>query len=242
MTQGAVAAFCLPDGTVISQTDLLPLTLPGAVLHLEAGKSWTGVLTHGELCYSVGAKAGRGYREFKTSDGYCERVIGVVLVPCGRALPKPNKTAGRLVHEEGGDEIATFYVGDQLMGIAANEVTECIDVTKAINVSGIALVKRHVGFTTWRNKALPLLDLSEELVGLSQTTGQGHALVLRGGEMEYGLLVSQLGPILNMHVYGTQRTAGAPGNPRWYSKVARSGEVLVPILAVNDVLAGLEPS
>jgi len=233
---GAMAVFCRPDGQVISQTAALPLPLPAAVLQLAPGQSWSGVLTHDKQCYCVGATMGSGYREFKTSDGYTEPIIGVIVVPCGALLAPVQNALGRLQAVEGGTEIATFYVDEQLMGIVAKEIIECIDVPSAVRVSGAASAKRHVGYTTWGSKTLPLLDLTADLCEMGKTKTQRHALVLRHGNTDYGLLVTGLGPVIDMHVYPTQRMDGTSGNAHLYSQIARAGDALVPILSVNLVL------
>lgn len=231
---GAMALLCRPDGTAISQTAALPLVMPNVVLSLEPGQSWSGVLTQHDQCYSVGATASSGYREFKTSDGYTEPILGVVVVPCG-SLTTPEDTARkRMVPVEGGTEVATFYVEQQMMGILASEVVECIEVAHVVRSPSIGGGKRHVGYTVRGSKTLPLMDLSGELG--EQTHAQRHALVLRQGSTEYGLLVSSLGPVIDMHVYTTQQMVGLGGPTRLYSRVARAGDVLIPILSADNVL------
>ena len=110
-TAGAVAAFCRADGTVISRTGELPVTLPTRVLSLAAGQSWSGVLAEAGHSFVVGATAGSGYREFKTRDGYDEPVIGVVVIPCGQAVDRHVAAAPQIASVEGGAEVATFLIG-----------------------------------------------------------------------------------------------------------------------------------
>lgn len=235
-TTGALALFCRPDGTAISQTAELPLTLPAAILNLQPGQRWSGVLTHQAKCYSVGATAGSGYREFKTTDGYMEPIIGVIVVPCGALVEKTLSNQGRLMPAEGGTEIATFYVGNHLMGIVASDVTECIEIANAVRAPNTKSGKRHVGYATWGTKSLPLLDLRADLGVVDNDETQRHALVLRHDEADYGLLVSGLGPVMDMHVYNAQQMASLGGPTRLYSQIARAGDVLVPILSANKVL------
>ena len=231
---GAVAVLLRPDGSVISQTASLPLSLPKVVLSLERGQSWSGVLTQQNQCYSVGATASSGYREFKTSDGYNETILGVVVVPCGRLTAQEKSSRSRMVPVEGGTEIATFYVDDQLMGVLATDVVECTEIAQAVRSPSGGGGKRHVGYTVWGTKTLPLIDLSGEL-GVA-TRAQRHALVLRHGTTDYGLLVSGLGPVIDMHVYTSQEMLSLGGPTRLYSQVARAGDVLIPILSVAKMM------
>jgi chemotaxis signal transduction protein len=139
-----------------------------------------------------------------------------------------------MVPVEGGTEVATFYVEQQMMGMLASEVVECIEVAHVVRSPSIGGGKRHVGYTVRGTKTLPLMDLSGELG--EQTHAQRHALVLRQGSTEYGLLVSSLGPVIDMHVYTTQQMVGLGGPTRLYSRVARAGDVLIPILSADNVL------
>ncbi len=234
---GALALFCRPDGSAISQTGALPMPLPAAVLNLAPGQHWSGVVTQGERCFSVGATAGSGYREFKTTDAYVEPIIGIIVVPCGTLSSNGHKTANTMVAMPGGTEIASFYIGEQLMGVVAKDVIECIDVPRAIGLTGAAMAKRHVGYTTWGNKALPLLDLNASTREIGQGNGQRHALVLHHDDADFGLLVTGLGPVIEMQVFGTQRLAEQASGSHLFSTIARSGEVLVPILSAQELLA-----
>jgi len=235
-TSGAMALFCRPDGTAISQTAALSMTLPPEILNLRAGQSWSGVLTHRSKCYSVGATAGSGYREFKTTDGYVEPIIGIIIVPCGSLVEKTGQNQARLVPAVGGTEIATFYVGEHLLGILAKEVVECTEIANAVRSPNAGSAKRHVGYTTWGTKSLPLLDLKADLGIVDNGEAQLHALVLHHGETDFGLLVSGLGPVVDMHVYNAQQMANLGGPTRLYAQIARAGDVLVPILSAGNVL------
>lgn len=234
---GALALFCRPDGTAISQTGAFPFPLPAAALSLAPGQHWSGVVAHGERCYSVGATAGSGYREFKTTDAYVEPIIGIIAVPCGTLSSHVKKASNTMVAMQGGTEIASFYIGEQLMGMVAKDVIECIDVPRTIGLTGAAMVKRHVGYTTWGNKALPLLDLNANAQEVGQSNGQRHALVLHHDDADFGLLVTGLGPVIEMQVFGTQRLAEQASGSRMFSTIARCGEVLVPILSADELLA-----
>ncbi len=235
-SKGALALFVRPDGAIISQTATLPLTLPPDILSLRPGQSWSGVLTHQAKCYSVGATAGSGYREFKTADGYVEPIIGVIVVPCGALVEKSSHTQGRLVPVDGGTEIATFFVGDHLLGILAKDVIECTEIANAVRSPHAGSGSRHVGYTTWGTRSLPLLDLKADLGIADNSEVLSHALVLRHGETDFGLLVSGLGPVVDMLVFNAQQMANLGGATRLYSQIARAGDVLVPVLSSEKVL------
>jgi hypothetical protein len=236
-TAGSFAAFCRPDGALISATDDLPVTLPADVLTLAPGASWSGVLTEGSRSFVVGAAAGSGYREFKTRDGYVEPVVGVVVIPCGEPMAPAAAAAPLVANVPGGAEVATFLIGEHLLGVPAGAVVECIEVAAAVRVWRGGFAQRHVGFVTWNDMALPLVDIAADL----QATGaaQRHALVLKSGAQSFGLLVSELGPVADMTLSEERGLAGKGDAARLIAQLARSGSVFIPVLSPDAVFGGV---
>jgi chemotaxis signal transduction protein len=233
---GSVAAFCRPDGSVVSRTGELPVTLPAAVLALKPGQSWSGVLTEAGRCFVVGATAGSGYREFKTTDGYVEPVIGVVVIACGQPFSRRVVNAPQIASVGDGVEIASFLIGEHLLGVLAADVVECIEVSSAVRVWRGGFAQRHVGFVTWNDVALPLVDIAADLDALGAT--QRHALVLRAGKQTFGLLVSELGPVADMKLTEERGLTGKGDMTKLISQLARSGSVFIPVLSPDAVFGG----
>jgi len=226
---GAIGAFCRRDGTFLARTGELPLALPAQVLALAPGESWSGVLEESGHCHVVGAAAGRGYREFKTSDGHDDTIIGVTILPCGKRTAQPPETPAALARVDGGTEVATFLIGSQLAGIEAREVIECIEVAQAVRVWRGGFAKRHVGFATWNGIALPLIDAGAELGAAGAP--HRHAIVLRAGAQMYGLLVSELGPVAAMSLLEERGLAGLHDPSKLIAQLARAGSLLIPVLS-----------
>jgi chemotaxis signal transduction protein len=233
-TPGAVAAFCLPDGHVVSRTGDLHVTLPTSVLSLAAGQSWSGLLAEGGQCFMAGAAATDGCRGF--DGGGVEPVIAVVVIPCGHAVQAPDAEPPRIADVPGGVEIATFLIGDHLMGVPASEVVECIAVTAAVRVWRGGFAQRHVGFVTWNDRALPLVDIGAH-VGAAGAA-QRHAIVLRAGDQSFGLLVSELGPIADMKLSEERGLTGQGDLTKLISQLARSGSVIIPVLSPDAIFGG----
>jgi len=232
-TAGSVAAFCRPDGAVISRTGELPVTLPTNVLSLAPGQSWSGVLTEAGQCFVVGATAGGGYREFKTSDGYVEPVIGVVVIPCGQPADRHVVAAPQIARVDGGVEIATFLIGEHLLGVLASDVVECIEVAAAVRVWRGGFAQRHVGFVTWNDVALPLVDVAADVNALGAP--QRHALVLKSGPQKFGLLVSELGPVVDMKLTEERGLTGKGDASKLIAQLGRSGSVFIPVLSPDAI-------
>jgi chemotaxis signal transduction protein len=234
---GAVGAFVRPDGSIVSATADLPLALPAEALGLRAGDAWSGIVSVGGACFAVGATAGSGYREFKTTDGYAECIISVIVVPCGS--PASRKAARRELPASvaGGTEVATFYIGDDAAAVQASEVIECIEVRLAVAMPRAkGSSSRHTGFTQWRDTVLPLIDLSEELGALGAPSR--HAVVMQHGGVHFGLLVAELGAIVDLEITRSPATARLNGRLELVTHIARSGDMLLPMLSAASV-AGL---
>lgn len=193
---------------------------------------------HEGTCYTLGAAASKGYREFKTTDGYEDVIVGVVVLPCGQVADASASGQAEISPVPGGTEIATFEIGGQLLGLAAGDVIECIEVANAVKLPGGARrAKRHVGLTTWCGQALPLFDMSEAMGQMAQP--QRHAIVLKHEGVTFGLLVSELGPIVELALADERSMQGINGELRLVTRIATSGSMLVPVLSVANVLASL---
>jgi chemotaxis signal transduction protein len=235
-TAGAVAAFCQPGGGVISRTGDLPVTLPANLLALQRGQSWSGVLAENGQCFVVGAAAGSGYREFKTTDGHDETVIGLVVIPCGDRAAPHVVAAPQIASVGDGAEVATFLIGDHLLGVLASDVVECIEVASAVRVWRGGFAQRHVGFVTWNDMALPLLDIAADINAVGAP--QRHALVLKSASQSFGLLVSELGPVADMKLTEERGLTGNSHATKLISQLARSGSVFIPVLSTDAMFDG----
>ncbi len=231
---GAVAAWCRRDGTTIGRTGELPVALPTSVLALAAGQSWAGALAEGEARFIVLAAAGSGHGT--PAHGGDEAVIAVVVVPCGSTSDRPVAAAPQIADVAGGTEIATFLIGEHLLGVPARDVAECIEVTAAVRVWRGGFAQRHAGFVTWNDGALPLVDIGAD-VGAAGAA-QRHALVLQAGARRFGLLVSDLGPVADMQLTEERGLAGRHDTSHLIAQLARSGPVIIPVLSPEAIFGG----
>jgi len=163
-------------------------------------------------------------------------VVGVVVIPCGQGVDDADAAPPRVANVPDGVEIATILIGDQLLGVPAREVVECIEVTAAVRVWRGGFAQRHVGFVTWNDRALPLVDIAAD-VGAAGAAHR-HAVVLRAGAQAYGLLVSDLGPVADMKLGEDRGLAGQGGLTRLVAQLARSGSTLIPVLSPEAIFGG----
>lgn len=230
---GAITAFVRQDGALLSSTGEIPVALSRDILSLDAGATWSGFQTSGEQCFAISATAGAGYREFKNSDGYKEVVIAVVIVPCGTLTADSGQASARLRPVAGGQEIATFDIGGQSVGVHTRDIVECIEIDRSVRVLHALGTSAH-GYTPWRDGMLPLVDISSQ-VGANESHVGRQAVVMAVGDKHFGLVVSELGPIVELEVSDLPISAPGPGGRELMTHVARSGEGVVPLLSPAGV-------
>ncbi len=136
----------------------------------------------------------------------------------------------------GGAEIATFLIGEHLLGVPASDVVECIEVTAAVRVWRGGFAQRHVGFVTWNDMALPLVDIAADVNAAGAP--QRHALVLKAGTQWFGLLVSELGPVADMKLTEERGLTGKGDITKLIAQLARSGPVFIPVLSPDAIFGG----
>jgi chemotaxis signal transduction protein len=162
-------------------------------------------------------------------------VVGVVVVPCGTPVAPATDAVPEIPSLDGGTEIATFLVGRQRLGVPAAAVVECIEVAAAVRVWRGGFAQRHAGYATWNDAALPLVDIAAD-VEAGPGVVHRHAIVMRSGGHEFGLLVSELGPIAAMQLSEERGLAGGGDAARLIAQLARAGSVLLPVLSPEAVL------
>jgi len=212
--EGAVTAFVDRGGRVISSTsgDHAPgslLKLPADLLALANAASASRVSTEEGTYQLMACSATRGYREFKTSDGYRDDVLAVLLEPMGELretrLNASQRRDAKLpdVHEPTeGTEFATFFLGADLYALASADVLEALAAADVRPVS-LGGVEHRVGMLTRRregrvNSHVWVFDL-ESMLGISAPAaelGKRNVIVLRAGGIDIGLLVGELHGVL----------------------------------------------
>ena len=144
--------------------------------------------------------------------------------------------APQIANVDGGAEIATFLIGEHLLGVPASEVVECIEVAAAVRVWRGGFAQRHVGFVTWNDVALPLVDIAADVDAAG--AAQRHALVLKAGAQSFGLLVSELGPVADMKLTEERGLTGKGDASKLIAQLARSGSVFIPVLSPDAIFGG----
>ncbi|WP_426113132.1 chemotaxis protein CheW [Massilia sp. PWRC2] len=223
-SNGAFAMFIDADDNVVAASGATPAagSKAGLPAPLRAAAQDGGVarlLALDGQVLALGARASTGYREYRGTQGhYGQRLLALVAVPLGvddaqagaehaddadtargpatvaatsaaTSAATAGATAGATV------DIATFYIGDTLLGVAAACVVEAIPFGGSVRLPNASA--RVVGATIYKGNTMLLYDLHHAL-GLAQRASRATMLtvVLRDADgRQFGILVDRLGAI-----------------------------------------------
>lgn len=214
MLQGCVASqaqtqahFVDRSGRVMSSTDPgratgTRLELPSRALALKRGESLATVQTLDGQYMVLACAANRGYREFKTCDGYQDDVLAVTCIPLGAAQATAATTRGAWRPPVGTPTgptrmYATFWCGPHVMGLPAAQVTEAVPASRLTGrqagdaLGRVGLLVPQPDLTL--DRSVWVYDLARLLGDPPPSAdGAGEIVVLRCGQHRLGLLVDAL--------------------------------------------------
>ncbi len=251
--QGLVLAStdpAAPSGSTIA----LPAAQIQPLLQVQAGASHAAIAVHQQQYCILGASVSRGYREFKTSDGYHDDVLAISVETFGQVETNAQTpdAASHAIHATSnglqGMEMATFYVGQQLFALHAESVLEALPAAAISTVSAgrlpfcVGTLPRHTqGQVTgyvW------VFDLAELLTGQrSRITAQSQVVVLEHGERKLGALVDALHGV---HHFAQESIIAAPrmagGTELLVNELiqANQGALLVQCISPQGLLNALQ--
>ena len=209
---GAFALFVQRDGQIVATSDRrfgigqhFPLT--AMQLALAQGEQSSSLLAFEGEYYALGSAMSAGYREYKTSDGYVEDLLALCAVPLGaitgdqaeppRKAGVGSSTGGARRAGNGSDtlEIASFYVGQQWIGMPAGDVVEAIDangITSTLGNNNDLLA----GVKMYRGQLISVVNLHRLMSRLDSVERTRQIVVIRTrNKICLGLLVDALGEI-----------------------------------------------
>ncbi|MCX7742327.1 MAG: chemotaxis protein CheW [Tepidimonas sp.] len=223
-------------------------------LELPRGTTHSEVVVHDGQYAVVGVSVSAGYREFKTSDGYRDDVIAVVLEPLGE-VRQGRVRLGTQENEwwtqsstQGGREYATFYLDGRLMALEAAYVREAVPAERmtAAPSSGHAA---RVGLLpptdhTAVRHFIWVYDLGRMLglaaPALPGVQGRQVILVEHAGQVA-GLLVDELHAVPEFEAREIIEAPFGGAARRLIDRLirARDGELLIPVVDIERLMAAL---
>lgn len=247
------------QGCVIASTD--PATPVGSVLEaagpwleLPNGASASRVIEHEGHYVLLGASASAGYREFKTSDGYRDDVLAFVIETLGPVRRASTRVGGG--HDDGwthgtargGQEYATFYLGNDLLALDAACVREAVPAERMTGAPTSGHPARIGLLPPTDNTAvrhfLWVYDLGRLLsvAAPADAAVQGRQIILveHGGQTA-GLLVDELHAVPEFAPNEIIEAPFGGAARRLIDRLirARGGEVLIPVVDTVRLFAAL---
>ena len=253
------AMYVNRQGLVLASTD--PATPSGStvqlpvphLLQVQKGSSAAEISVYQNQYCILGASVSRGYREFKTTDGYADDVLAISMESFGHVETNQHALgvsthAIQASNTIQGVEMATFYVGKQLFALRAESVLEALPASAVSPVSAgrlpycVGTLARHTqGQVTgyvW------VFDLTEILTGQrSRLTEQSQVIVLEHGERKLGVLV---GALHGVHHFSQESIIPAPSLAGSTDLLvqelikANQGELLVQCINPQGLLNALQ--
>ncbi|MBL8268029.1 chemotaxis protein CheW, partial [Steroidobacter sp.] len=145
--------------------------------------------------YAIGVRKTSGYREYTGMGAF-----SLILIPLGEAVERvvirraEPQNHRRTVAQERMVDIATFYCGQQRLGLMREEIVEALD---GANIRPIPNAPAwHAGLLMYRDMPLPVIDLSQ-LLNAGPGTDARNVIAVRAADSEqlFGLLVEELADI-----------------------------------------------
>lgn len=197
IVKGSIGLFVDPRMRVVAATsEYQPgdtIDLPREVLGADDNVPRT-VLMNG-MHYAIGVRKTSGYREYAGMG-----VFGVVLIPLGPAIEQAivrraeTHSHRRAAVQEPMVDIATFYCGQQRLGLLRDEIVEALDGAQIRPIPNAPAW--HAGLLMYRDSPMPVIDLCL-LLGTGNATSARNVIVVRAADTEqlFGLLVEELADI-----------------------------------------------
>lgn len=227
-----VAAFVDAQGQVLASTD--PTIAVGARWPLDLS---AGVVGHDGAHHAVGVCSGRGYREFKRSDGYDNHVRAVVLLRLGQierrriALYDQVLQACAVTGTRGRTrELAAFQVGPGRYALPTLAVLEACTThglvptrtSHPLSVGLLALSRSGPA-----GRVVPVF-CARRLLGLSHPARAGDGVVLLMADpadhdrVAYGLRVDDVNAVVDVpEAHLQEAPAGLRGHAPWLHGLVR---------------------
>jgi len=212
VVQGAFGVFADRKGRVISSTYKgleagVQLDIAPEFFSLANGHGLSKIVPFEGRYYAAGAHASQGYREFKSEhDSYRNDVISIILVPLGEVAEAGGcqrtgkaltiqATGSRRGNHEDSVEIATFYIGDQWLGVPVERVVEAVPFEGVSRLPLARTMNGFAGITTFRNQTIPVVHTEPEVDPATDVRSDAYIVVMdtEGGLM--GVVVDRLGEI-----------------------------------------------
>lgn len=239
IASGCIGVFVDARMTVIASTSQFEpgdtLDLPCNVLNADDSAPQTVCIagTH----YAIGVRRTSGYREYTGMGAF-----GLILIPLGEAKEHaaPRRAAPQSQHRrtathESMIDVATFYCGEQRLGLLRNDIVEALDGAQIRPIPNAPAW--HAGLLMYRETPLPVIDLGRLLNARRGGNARNVIVVRAGADQLFGLLVEDLAdiPEIALSCILPIGEIGARNGPIILDRAVRPAEADQPLLMLVNI-------
>jgi chemotaxis signal transduction protein len=185
-------------------------TIHPSLCKLENGENEFDIAIYQDKYYAIGAYASSGYREFKSeSDAYQNKITAMIFIPLGNAheidalIAEDNasqhnefKTNLHSTHHAKTEEYATFYIGQDWLGIQSTSIVEAIEPENIRKLPDTQ--DGFEGVIKFNDEVIPIFNLGKK-IGCDAEIAEKSKQVIILSDTEtspkFGILVTALGAI-----------------------------------------------
>jgi chemotaxis signal transduction protein len=138
----------------------------------QNGKGYSTIITYEGDYYIVGSSTSKGYREYKTKDGYVQDIVSLVFIHIGQVFEEEAKEVKALREysyptvqgSEETEDISTFYIYDRVYGIQSSNVICSLTGQEITPILGSD--ENYLGVINYMGSTIPVVTL-KNMMGYS---------------------------------------------------------------------------
>lgn len=202
---GCHALFCNRKKRIIASSsdqfsigDTLPLDT--AFFQEPNGGGHSNIIEYHGHFYVTGSATGKGYREYKNSDGYHQDIVSVIMIDIGpvatdipAAMSTPKEYAyPKIQGNEPSVDISTFYISNILYGIESTHIVCSLTNQEITRILGSS--QQYLGIIHFMGKPVPVISL-HSLIGRDKPyDSQSDSIIIAETDNKrMGLVVDRIG-------------------------------------------------
>ncbi len=217
-----IIASTRPDAHIGSQFTILP-----SLANSNSGEKGFDIAVYKDNYYAVGAYGSSGYREYKSvQDTYKNNITAMIFIPLGNAkeidalieddnasLHNQFKTNSAKSSIQNSVEYATFYIGNDWLGLPSSCVQEALEPEKIRQVPDSASTLE--GLINYDDSVIPIFNLPRALGKTDAVTAKHQQIIVFAAtdhNPSFGVIVTALGEIPSLNPNSIETNESLFGN------------------------------
>ncbi|MFP4486783.1 MAG: chemotaxis protein CheW [Campylobacterales bacterium] len=170
IVEGCFALFANRDKSIIASSSSRfkvgsSIEIEGKFFSQANGQGYSTIITYEGNYYIVGSSTSKGYREYKTKDGYVQDIVSLVFIHIGKVYEEASKeiksakeySYPSVQGNEETEDISTFYIYDRVYGIQSSNVICSITGQEITPILGSD--ENYLGVINYMGSTVPVVTL-----------------------------------------------------------------------------------